>query len=203
MATILLLCTGNICRSPIAEGFLKRHLEDRGIMGVTVSSAGVSGLEGYPADPEAVRTSAEQGVDISKHRARRVNARMIDSADLVLTMTADQRKKANRLVPAATDRTFTLKEIVFLLERNGRADESRGGDVDERLRSAARRAHEVRESEPALELLDEDVSDPLGLGPDAFRAVVWEVGQLIERFLDNVFLSQQRQPVAERRGGER
>ncbi|HEX8099025.1 MAG TPA: hypothetical protein VF660_02350 [Actinomycetota bacterium] len=200
MATILLLCTGNICRSPIAEGLLKRQLEDGGVTGVTVHSAGVSGLDGYPADPEAVRTSAEQGVDISSHRARRVTAKMIESADLILTMTADQRKKATRLARAASDRTFTLKEIVFLLDRRPGA---RNGDFDERLRQAVKDAHNVRESEPGLELLDEDVSDPLGLGPDAFRAVVWEVGQLVERFVDGTFLAEERESVADHRGREK
>ena len=202
MLTILLLCTGNICRSPIAEGLLKRQLEDRGVSGVTVHSAGVSGLEGYPADPEAVRTSAEQGVDISSHRARRVTAKMIESADLVLTMTADQRKKATRLVPGAKERMFTLKEIVFLLDRGAG---TRNGGFDERLRQAVQDVHRVRESEPALELLDEDVSDPLGLGPDAFRAVVWEVGQLVERFVDDAFLAGERESksMADQRGGEK
>jgi protein-tyrosine-phosphatase len=201
MPTVLVLCTGNICRSPIAEGFLRQLLKERGIGDVTVHSAGVSGLVGYPADPESVRSAAERDIDISEHRARRVNTDMIETADLVLTMTAKQRASANRLVPSAAGRTFTLKEMVFLLERAQR--EVAGPATDEPLRAAAARAHSVRQTEPALELLDEDVSDPLGLGPDAFRAVVWEVGDLMERFVDNVFLSGEPQPVAERKGGER
>jgi protein-tyrosine-phosphatase len=200
MSTVLVLCTGNICRSPIAEAFLRQLLKERGIGDVRVHSAGVSGLVGYPADPESVRSAAERGIDISEHRARRVNIDMIEAADLILTMTAKQRSSAIRLLPSAADRIFTLKEIVFLLERS----QSGGPNAaDEPLRTAAARAHSVRQIEPALELLDEDVSDPLGLGPDAFRAVVWEVGDLMERFVDNVFLSGEPQPVAEGRGGER
>lgn len=198
MPTILVVCTGNICRSPIAEGFLRQLLQDRGIAGVSVESAGVSGLRGYPADPEAVRAASEQEVDISRHRARRVKTNMIETADLVLAMTAEQRNAVIRLVPAAASRTFTLKELVFLLEKTN------GPEHGERdwLASAASRAIALRESEPALELLDEDVSDPLGLGPDAFRATVWEIGQLLERFADKAFPSEDKQPVGETRRGE-
>ncbi|MDP8955787.1 MAG: hypothetical protein M3N24_02355 [Actinomycetota bacterium] len=198
MSTIVVVCTGNICRSPIAEGFLRQLLEDRGIDGIAVESAGVSGLRGYPADPEAVRAAAEQGVDISRHRARRVRSNMIEKADLLLAMTAEQRDRVIELVPAAAGRAFTLKELVFLLEKTG--GELRQGSVEERLANAAARANRLRESEPGLELLDEDVSDPLGLGPDAFRAVVWEVGQLMERFVDSTFGSVERQRVGDSRG---
>ncbi|HEX2088412.1 MAG TPA: hypothetical protein VHI54_00560 [Actinomycetota bacterium] len=199
MSTILVVCTGNICRSPIAEGFLRQLLQDRGIDGVSVESAGVSGLRGYPADPEAVRATAEQGVDISRHRARRVNPKMIAAADLVLAMTAQQRDTVARQVPEAASRTFTLKELIFLLEKtNG---ESPADNAEERLASAVAHANALRESEPGLELLDEDVSDPLGLGPDAFRAAVWEIGQLLERFADKTFGSGDKQPVGEARGG--
>jgi protein-tyrosine phosphatase len=198
MSTILVVCTGNICRSPIAEGFLQRLLQDRGIEGVAVESSGVSGLGGYPADPEAVRAAAEQGVDISRHRARRVKPGMIEVADLVLAMTAEQRDRVIALLPAAASRTFTLKELVFLLEKtSGEPGES---TPDKRLAAAAARANTLRELEPGLELLDEDVSDPLGLGPDAFRAVVWEVGQLLERLVNNAFVSVETQPVGDSRG---
>ena len=203
MSTILLVCTGNICRSPIAEGFLQQLLDDRGIDGVAVESAGVSGLSGYPADPEAVRAAAEQGVDISRHRARRVRPAMVETADLVLAMTSEQRDSVVGLVPSAAGRTFTLKELIFLLEKsNGDLPEA---GAEQQLADAAARANTLRESEPALELLDEDVSDPLGLGPDAFRATVWEVGQLLERFIDSAFGTGQREPAGGRqtKRGER
>ncbi len=198
MSTVLVVCTGNICRSPIAEGFLRQLLEDRAIKDVEVESAGVSGLQGYPADPEAVRAAAEQGVDISEHRARKVRRRMVEQADLIVAMTAEQKESVTDLVPSAADRTFTLKELVFLLE-HGRDEPP--GDAKNWLAAATVRAASVRESEHALELLDEDVSDPLGLGPDAFQATVWEVGQLLGRFLDHAYASQ-RQPVGEAQGGD-
>ena len=198
MSTFLVVCTGNICRSPIAEGFLQQLLDDRGINDVAVESAGVSGLRGYPADPEAVRAAAEQGVDISRHRARRVRPSIIETADLVLAMTAEQKDAVIGLAPSAAGRTFTLKELVFLLERAER--EPAQPAPDGWLAETVMRANRVRQSEPALELLDEDVSDPLGLGPDAFRATVWEVGQLLERFLDKAYSAAERQPVGEQRG---
>jgi protein-tyrosine phosphatase len=197
MSTILVVCTGNICRSPIAEGFLRQLLHDRGIEGVSIESAGVSGLRGYPADPEAVRAAAEQGVDISRHRARRVNLTMIERADLVMAMTGEQRDAVTGQVPNAASRTFTLKELVFLLEK---ADgESPGRSEEDQLADAVTRANTLRESEPGLELLDEDISDPLGLGPDAFRATVWEIDQLLERFTEKAFGSGDKQTVGETR----
>ena len=194
-----MVCTGNICRSPIAEGFLRQLLAERGIDDVTVESAGVSGLQGYPADAEAVRAAGEQGVDISRHKARKVRPPMLETADLVLAMTAQQKESAIRLVPSAADRTFTLKELVFLLEHAKEEAPRRGSG--NWLAEAAARANRVRDSEPALELLDEDVSDPLGLGADAFRATVWEVGQLLERFLEDAY-SPHRQTVGESQRGE-
>ena len=120
---------------------------------------------------------------------------MIETADLVLTMTAEQKESVIGLAPSAADRTFTLKELVFLLERTNDQPAPR----DRWLAEAVAQANRVRESEPALELLDEDVSDPLGLGPDAFRATVWEVGQLLERFLEKAYSAGERQAVGEQR----
>ena len=78
---ILVLCTGNICRSPIAEALLKNALPER-----LVHSAGIGAMVGWPADPHSVSVSADAGVDLSLHRARQLTAEMMQSADLVLVM---------------------------------------------------------------------------------------------------------------------
>ena len=75
MTSILVICTGNICRSPISEGLLRNALQRRfGPAAPDVSSAGTSGLEGSGAMPESVQAAAELGVDISSHVARRLTA---------------------------------------------------------------------------------------------------------------------------------
>ena len=81
---ILFLCTGNICRSPLAEGILKHRLKQNGVDSVTAASAGVYGLSGRPAAEYGVEVAARHGVDISDHVARLVTREMLDEADLVV-----------------------------------------------------------------------------------------------------------------------
>jgi protein-tyrosine-phosphatase len=185
MATILLVCTGNICRSPIAEGFLRQMLAERGIDGVEVASAGVSGLDGYPAVPEAVDALVERNVDISSHLARRLNRRMAESADLVIAMASGHRDALTRLAPASARRTFTLKELVYLLER---LDEMPGQNrPDERMAAAVWAAASLRDQGATRDLTDEDIPDPLGLGPEAFRGVAWQLESLVDRAVEGLF----------------
>lgn len=81
-----MVCTGNICRSPMAEGLLSHGLPHPLRSLVSVQSAGTHGLYGNRAEPYAVRAAAERGADISGHQARILTAAMIRSADLVLAM---------------------------------------------------------------------------------------------------------------------
>src|SRR5438034_4194984 len=97
MGTILLVCTGNICRSPMASGFLSGLLRDRGIDEVRVASCGVSAWEGSPPTPEAVAAMREQGQDISGHVARRMSRRIVESADLIVGMSSEHRDAVNRV----------------------------------------------------------------------------------------------------------
>lgn len=78
---ILVLCTGNICRSPIAEVLLRRAV---GPAGVQVASAGTAALVGAPADPIARALMAERGIDISAHVARQATGEMLSRAELIL-----------------------------------------------------------------------------------------------------------------------
>jgi protein-tyrosine phosphatase len=185
MATVLLVCTGNICRSPIAEGFLRSVLAARGIDGVNVESAGTSGLDGYPASPDAVDALVERDVDISSHLARRMTRRMAESADLIVTMASGHREAVARLAPTSADRTFTLVELVHLLDRT-RVSEG-GGDAAEQLAAAVSAARASRDAGLSRGLSDEDISDPLGLGPETYRTVARQIEKLVERLVDGLF----------------
>jgi protein-tyrosine phosphatase len=92
MYSVLVVCTGNICRSPMAAGLLKGALPSDLKARVEVHSAGTHALHGNSATPEAVAAAAHFGVDISHHRARLLNKEMILSADLILAMEAHHVK---------------------------------------------------------------------------------------------------------------
>ncbi|MGZ8624146.1 MAG: arsenate reductase/protein-tyrosine-phosphatase family protein [Actinomycetota bacterium] len=185
MTSILVVCTGNICRSPMAEGFLRDALIRRfGDRAPGVSSAGTIGWTGSPASPESVIAAGERGSDIESHQARELRAPMIEGADLILCMAGEHREAAVVDVPEAAARTFTLKELVRLLESLPPAPPVDDPDafVD---RIAA--AHESRLEGEARNPHDEDISDPLGLPLDTYRAIAWELDGWNARLIDGLF----------------
>jgi protein-tyrosine phosphatase len=182
VAHVLVICTGNICRSPMAEGFLRSVMERRfGDRAPTVDSAGTQGWEGSGAQPESVVAAGEREVDIASHVARRLTPAMIGGADLVLTMAAEHRDEVVRTVPAAASRTFTLKELVRLAEALPGAHAS--ASVADRVAEADALRRSGFDGNPR----DEDVADPLGQGQDTYRAIAWELDGLIHRLDAGLF----------------
>jgi protein-tyrosine phosphatase len=185
MTSILVVCTGNICRSPMAEGFLRDALIRRfGERAPAVSSAGTIGWTGSPASPESVVAAGERGSDIEAHQARELRPQMIEGADLILCMAGEHREAVGDEVPEAAARTFTLKELVRLLEALPPAQptDDPGALVD---RVAA--ANELRFAGGARNPHDEDISDPLGLPLDTYRAIAWELDEWNARLVDGLF----------------
>jgi protein-tyrosine phosphatase len=109
--TILLVCTGNTCRSPMAAGILKKMLADAGVSGVQVASAGTAALEGMPATDLAVETSSDWGIDLSGHRSQPLTDELVERADLILTMTPEHREEVFLYDPAAASKVFLLKSF--------------------------------------------------------------------------------------------
>ncbi|NLK51377.1 MAG: hypothetical protein GX295_02870 [Syntrophomonadaceae bacterium] len=108
---ILLVCTGNTCRSSMAEAIARDLLQEHGLdHRVTVVSAGIAAYPGQPATPEAVAALEKQGIDLSGHQARLLTPQMIKEADLILTMTWAHRQKVLQLVPMAAERVYALKQ---------------------------------------------------------------------------------------------
>src|SRR5580658_8769504 len=109
MKTVLFVCTGNICRSPMAEG-LFRHAT-RGRTDCRVVSAGVGAMEGQPPSSHAVRALKELGIDISQLRSRMLTSELVDEADYIFGMTHSHVDSVNLLFPQATEKTFLLREF--------------------------------------------------------------------------------------------
>ncbi|MGN2248730.1 low molecular weight protein-tyrosine-phosphatase [Frateuria sp. GZRe14] len=102
---VLVVCIGNICRSPTAEYLLRERLRGRA---TTVDSAGLAALEGKPIDPLAGALLAERGIDASPHRARQLDKAAIVAADLILVMQRAHLDSLARYSPHAVGRTFLL-----------------------------------------------------------------------------------------------
>lgn len=104
--SVLFVCVGNICRSPMAEGLLRSRLG--GSRALHVESAGLAALEGREADPTAVALLRERGIDISGHRARQLTPELLARFQLVLVMEDSHRRKIESLAPAARGRVHRV-----------------------------------------------------------------------------------------------
>jgi protein-tyrosine phosphatase len=187
MARILLVCTGNICRTPMAEGFLRESLQDRvvGDEQIEVGSAGTVAWEGSLATPDAVAVARELGADISKHLARQLTQSHVEGADLVLGMAAEHRDFVEQLVPEAAWRTFTLKELVRLVEALPRSGDD-GSSSALHLRRRIVEAGDLRADGFEGTPNDESVADPIGLSEETYRAVAWELQAWCARLVDGL-----------------
>lgn len=117
--SILLICTGNSCRSVMAEGLLCKYLKDHNC-GIRVGSAGISTLSGMMASSNAIEVMRKEGIDISGHRAQPVTRQMINESDLILGMESVHIETILGIVPEAKDKTHLLLEYVYGKEADTR-----------------------------------------------------------------------------------
>src|SRR5215211_2787995 len=109
MKTVLFVCTGNVCRSPMAEGIFKHAVRGRG--SYRVLSAGVGAVDGQPASEYAVRALSQLGIDIGNHRSRHLTAELVSQADYIFGMTHSHVDTVMLLYPQAAEKTFLLREF--------------------------------------------------------------------------------------------
>jgi protein-tyrosine phosphatase len=163
MYRVLVVCTGNICRSPMAEHLLREGLRSRlgsAAEEFVIASAGTFGLSDRPMEQFAQDTLREHhGIDGSAFRAKALADYMVSGADLVLAATRDHRAAAVTLDPQAARKTFTIREFDRLLSAVDPA-ELPTGDPVERARAvvaaAASQRGLVRPEKPG----DDDITDP-------------------------------------------
>lgn len=183
--TILTVCTGNICRSPVAELLLTRGLAD--LPDVVITSAGTGALVGAGIPDPALRLLRADGVDGRGHTSQQLTSDMIREADLVLAMAREHRRAAVELVPAATRRTFTVREFARVSEALSREAAPATGEDDpsERMRAAVLRAAGVRGMVPQpADPRELDVIDPYRKSDEVFRQSFEELTPAVRSVVD-------------------
>ena len=108
---IIFVCTGNTCRSPMAEALLKARMPEGWRDKVDVSSAGIFAWDGEPASASAVDVLADMGIDLSTHRARHLTPEIVASADLLVVMTEEHARFVREMDPSAAGKVLMLGEL--------------------------------------------------------------------------------------------
>ena len=189
---VLFVCTGNLCRSPLAEGLLGAWA---GPAGLLVSSAGVEARDGVPMDPSSAAALRELGGDPDPFRSHRLTAADSERADLVLAMNRWHRRQVLERDPRALRKAFTLGEAARLLPLADRTGlgllpvPERAGELAARLHAArARRADSGAD----------DVADPIGRPPAEHRAMAAQVAVLLRPLADVLLAAPRTPPIPHR-----
>jgi protein-tyrosine phosphatase len=181
-AEVLVVCTANVCRSPMAQALLSRRLIDVG-SDTTVRSAGMLG-DGNPPYPEVVSAMAGYGLDVSSHRSRRVTPEDLERADLTLAMARENLRHAVVTAPSVWPQSFTLRELVRRGSAIGRRSQG------ESLAAWLARAHDGRERAALLgDSPDDDVADPAGGPPYGYTQTAGILNGLLDRLVELCWLS--------------
>ena len=176
---ILFVCTGNVCRSPMAQYHMEQRLTHGGFH---VSSAGIRGLVAHAMDPLAVRSLREHGVDQSRvaaFRSRRISKEMIDGADLLLCFDRVQRKEIVTIDATAVRHTFVVTDFANMCEYCLASGLMHGDSPEERLDSVIAVSSMIRPMLPDYE----EIEDPHGRSFETFSMVFDEIDAVCGRIL--------------------
>jgi len=123
IANILFVCTGNICRSPFAQGLFTRIVAQKGLKDLTADSAGLLALPGNSVSYLAQRVAAEHDVDLTEHKAKSVSKDFVDQSDLILVMEKSQEDSLLAAFPEAAGKVLLIRHFArFGSRRRGISD---------------------------------------------------------------------------------
>ena len=180
---LLFVCTANQCRSPMAGALARRRLVERGCP-AAIATAGFMD-EGQPAPPEVLSAMAAVGIDLSGHLSRLIDPRLLESAELIMTMTRQQLVDAVGMAPGVWERAFTLRDLVRRGEAVG-ARQLRNAALQD-LASWVRLVSAGRTRAGVLRLpLEDDIADPMGRRQRSFERTRDDLDDLVERLVDLV-----------------
>lgn len=158
VTSVLFVCTGNTCRSVMAEHLLRHYAREAGL-DLQTASAGLRAYPGDEASEFALTVLEELGLDASGHRSRRVHLRLLEEHDLILAMTAQHKQGLLKLAPELAERVFLLKEFV---ERKAFVGQELGEWIEK----------------------DYEISDPFGQSLEVYRRSREEIGQEVQALVN-------------------
>lgn len=189
MKHILFVCTGNTCRSPMAEALFRKMAKDRGI-NAEARSAGVAAMDGMSMSRHAEAVLRDHDIE-DRLRSKSLQAEAVDWSDLILTLTQGHKQQVIRSFPHAADKVFTLKEYaendgdvlndlaeLDSLYATWEVKRSLGQDLSDEERE---RLIEIQQRVPSF-----DISDPFGGTREDYDLAAAEIRTSIERLLDRL-----------------
>lgn len=157
-----MVCTGNLCRSPMAEGVFRHEVQRRGC-DVEVASTGTWAYWGNPATPEAVEVLRARGIDLSGHQSRGLDPKELKQADVVVAMTSVHRREILQVAPEVEGRLILMKELVELA-LEGELPESSEARLERLLRAPRPKWRRAL-----------DLDDPIGKPIGAYERTVAQI----------------------------
>lgn len=173
---VLMVCTANQCRSPLAEVIAQRAFDARGVDAVVVSAGLLPG--GRPAARGSRKVAKELGLDLGEHVSRTIDTATIEAADMIVTMGASHVLEVSTREPGSIGRTLTLRELARYVTTDGRRGPLDRAEVLAEVHRAADR--------PLAALLEGglDIDDPIGMPTARFRRTGRELTELIDAVLE-------------------